>query len=151
MKEIPLTRGKVAIVDDEDYEKLRTIKWHSQTTKVKGRILLYAAHSVYRREGSHKVLIMHRLITNCPKGLEVDHIDGDGLNNQKSNLRVVTRFLNQQNRHGNKTSKYTGVYYDKQINKWRAQVQINGKRYDFGLFDTEEEAHTKREGFVSVL
>ena len=80
---------------------------------------------------------------NTPPGYEVDHIDGNGLNNQKSNLRNCTHKENMWNQHGirpTNTSGHVGVSWHKQVGKWRAQVQISGKFHHLGLFSTKEEA-----------
>jgi hypothetical protein len=84
---------------------------------------------------------MHRLIMGAEPGQEIDHINGNGLDNRKENLRVATRKENQQNRHitwGNST--YKGVYWEKQKNKWRARIFVSGKCVHLGFFLTEKEA-----------
>jgi hypothetical protein len=78
---------------------------------------------------------------NTPKGMETDHKNGNGLDNQKSNLRIVTHRQNCQNQHINKTSKYVGLYWDKKANKWTSRIVINGKQKNLGSFDSEEEAY----------
>jgi hypothetical protein len=80
----------------------------------------------------------------------VDHIDGDGLNNQESNLRVVTYRQNSQNRHDKPTSKYAGVSWHKLTSKWIAHISISGKVYHLGSFTTEEEAYAKYKHVVSL-
>ena len=70
----------------------------------------------------------------------IDHIDGDGLNNQKSNLRVVTTRINLQNRHTHKTSKYPGVHWERESQKWKAQIRIGDKKKNLGRFDHEIDA-----------
>ena len=94
-----------------------------------------------RKPGYHSIQ-MHREILNPPPNMKVDHIDGNGLNNQKSNLRIVTNRQNQQNRHHKRTSKYPGVSWAGNIGKWRTQIQLNGKRYYLGSFDLEVDAAT---------
>jgi len=86
---------------------------------------------------------MHRLIMNAPDKIEIDHIDGNGLNNQKSNLRLATRRLNGQNRHGiKKTSRFVGVRLVPGCKKgWRSEIRIHGKLKSLGYYSTEEEAH----------
>ena len=79
-----------------------------------------------------------------PKGFEIDHINGDKLDNRIENLRLATHRQNSQNhkkrRDGETTSKFVGVSWDKQRNRWRASVKVSGKAYYIGLFDSEEEA-----------
>lgn len=92
MKQIPLTQGKVMLVDDEDYEKLSKIRWAA----VNNGYTFYAIGNVII-DGKMTRIGAHRYITKCPKGLEVDHVDGYGWNNQKSNLKNVNRSENQLN------------------------------------------------------
>jgi len=130
MKEIPLTQGKVALVDDEDYERLNKFKWHVHTCAN----AVYAVRAVNYPKGKE---YMHRVIMDCPKELQIDHIDGFCLDNRKSNLRIVTNRQNQQNRHHKKTSEYPGVYWEKARGKWRALIRIDGIQKHLGYFKTE--------------
>jgi len=139
MKEIALTKGKVALVDDNDFERLNRHKWCVQTT----RHTFYAIRQMrFELGGKQKTIYMHREILNFPKGKLTDHVDGNGLNNQRSNLRTVTLRQNLQNRHAVKSSRYPGVYRFKYRNfqKWRAKIDVDGKRIFLGFFDSEEEA-----------
>jgi hypothetical protein len=77
---------------------------------------------------------------NPPNDLQIDHIDGNGLNNQKSNLRVVTHRENHQNRQHKKSSKFPGVSWNKKIKKWNAKIRIGNKSLHLGYFYDEEEA-----------
>lgn len=134
-KEIPLTQGKVAIVDDDDYLQISLLKWHLSANK-------YAAHSV-RVNGQNKQIYLHRFITNAQSGVQVDHIDGDSLNNTKRNLRLCTNIENSRNQkkriHGT-TSRFKGVAWHKKANKWCAQIMSHGKYIHLGLFLHEIEA-----------
>lgn len=136
MKQIKLSQGKVALVDDEDYEELNKYKWYSY----KGGNTFYAGRN-FNSNGKQKTIKMHRIIMNTPKEMETDHIDGNGLNNQKSNLRIVTHRQNGQNKRINKSSRFVGVCWNEINNKWRAQIKINKKHKSLGVFDTELEAH----------
>ncbi len=142
MKTIPLTQGKVALVDDEDFDRLNCFKWHF-FTKNKRTQKGYARRRVYpgRREDAY-FLRMHRFIMEAPKGLQVDHRDCDGLNNQKSNLRAATHPQNCYNKEigPRNTSGYKGVVWDKQHKKWRAQIKFQRKYYCLGLFQKAEDA-----------
>jgi len=120
MKEIQLTQGRVALVDDEDYNMLMQYKWCA----VKDRNTFYAVTNLKTLTG-FKYQTMHRLLINIPRELVTDHLDGNGLNNQKLNLRSVTSRENLQNLHIEKTSKYPGIYWNKKRNNWMAKIVIN--------------------------
>lgn len=122
-KIIFLTKGKTTTVDDEDFTRLSAHKWHVYETK--GRTS-YACRRVCQQGGSRKTLFMHVEIMG--EGIEIDHKDGDGLNNQKLNLRRATRQMQSQNRAGNRnsSSQYKGVSFSKSrsskgLSPWRAQ------------------------------
>jgi len=131
MKEIPLTQGKVALVDDDVFEFLNQWIWHTQKDKNR-----FCAFVHIGKFPSRKAIKMHRIIMNAPNGMEVDHWDGDGLNNQRNNLRICTKAQNQHNRrkNANNTSGYKGVSFDKKSGKFRAYININGKRTNLGFF-----------------
>jgi len=132
MKEISLTQGQVALVDDDDYERLSQWKWC--VTKQRNTFYAHRGTSV---AGVQKTLKMHRVILDCPRGMDIDHIDGNGLNNQKSNLRIVTRRQNNQNRHDKRTSIYPGVHWYSHANKWRAILGYKGNKICLGTFKSE--------------
>ena len=124
-KTIPLSQDKVALVDDEDYDKLIVRKWIAQQhTK-----------TWYVVASGNPWLSMHRLIMDCPSDKQVDHINHDGLDNRKENLRIVTNSVNQHNRRGVKGYQFIGYR-----NKWKATIMVNYKQMHLGYFDTEEEA-----------
>lgn len=134
MREIQLSYGRWAKVDDEDFWELAQYNWFSSG--------VYAARRLEPKRKS-KISYMHREIMKPPKGLVVDHISGDTLDNQRSNLRVVTIAKNVGNRHGlqrNNTSGYRGVHKDGSRGKWLAQVMLNKKSYRLGRFDDPEDA-----------
>ncbi|MGB8225969.1 MAG: HNH endonuclease [Sedimentisphaerales bacterium] len=138
-RKIALTQGKFAIVDQEDFEELNTHKWYAAGCANN----FYAVRVIGRINGRKKHISMHRQITQPPPGFVVDHKDGDGLNNRRENLRVVTETQNHYNsRKCSKTtsSKYKGVCYDKQRNKFRAEIKYNGHRKFLGHFDNEIDA-----------
>jgi hypothetical protein len=139
MKEIKLTLGRVALVDDEDYDYLNQWKWCA----MKRRDIYYACRSKYISEQKIYIMIlMHRLIMNVTDDSQIDHIDRNGLNNQKSNLRKCTHAQNMMNRKSRGESKYLGVsYLQTKYGKYIvAQIRINGEVKKLGLFKTEEEA-----------
>lgn len=132
MKEIQLTKGKVAIVDDDDFEWLNQWKWNFH----KG----YAGRSAYIDDGKRRVLFMHREIIKTPIGLITDHKDRNKLNNQKSNLRLCGKSQNRVNSNKNplSTSKFKGVSIQKmrknRYTYYLSQVKFNGRTVFFKLF-----------------
>lgn len=133
VKEIPLTQGKVAIVDDEDYERVMQYKW--STRKVTNQ-LWYARRYINRRQEN-----MSKLILNTTE--MVDHIDGDGLNNTKANLRISTVKQNAWNRRKMDvptSSKYKGVAKIPGRDSWQCRIFVDGKRVYIGYFTSEIEA-----------
>lgn len=140
MKTIPLTHGKSALVDDEDYQRVSRFKWR----------LLVMHGNEYAHCHSPMVnwkrvtLMMHRVIMNARKGQEIDHRDNNGLNNQKSNLRFCTRSQNMANRRIDRDNKtgFKGVRFigRQPFNPWRAQIGVGGKLVDLGSHPTAQEA-----------
>ncbi len=133
MKYIKLTQGKVVLVDDEDFEKLNQYKWR----------LAKRGKTIYAqtRFPNSVQILMHRFLMNTPQGMETDHIDGDGLNNQRNNLRICTHrenSMNQRKRQG--TSKYKGVYFRKDRKKWTTRIKVNGRTIHLGNFFEEDKA-----------
>jgi HNH endonuclease len=131
MKEIPLTRGKVALVDDEDYESLIQWKWlvryHRKTCY---------ARRIDRHTGKPITIHMHREILGVKPNQQVDHINGNGLDNRRSNLRIAGHAQNLWNRGRTRknSSGFKGVHWVERLNKWCVQVQANGKARCLGWF-----------------
>jgi len=148
MKLIPLTFGKYAMVDDEDYEKLSAKKWHARES----HSTTYAVRSPKKR--CDNLIIMHReIILSSHSDLQVDHIDGNGLNNQKYNLRLVTRSQNcrnQQNKKG-KTSIYPGVSKTTTGRPWQARIVVGQVGKFLGKFDSEFEAFLAYKKAVNAI
>lgn len=134
MKEIKLTQGKVAMVDDEDYQYLNGFKWYAS----KAGNVFYAMKAI-TVDGKRKTQYMHNVILN---GKGIDHIDRNGCNNQKSNLRFCTQSENGMNRTKmeNASSIFKGVCFNKSAKKWMVRIQINSKVIYLGLFASEIEA-----------
>lgn len=130
MKRIILTKNKIAIVDDADYELLNQYKWH-----------LSAGYAVRRlRIGNSQIPIyMHRMITGIPDKYFTDHIDGNKLNNQKVNLRIATNSQNQANRKliRSKTG-HKGITFE--AGKFRARITVNRKIFNLGRHEKIEDA-----------
>lgn len=141
MKEIPLTQGKVALVDDDDYDRVVAWSWHAYRGK---NGVWYAKRTLNFSATSKTTIYMHREIVGRPdKSLEVDHADGDGLNNQKLNLRVTRRSNNAANAvisRTNNKSGYKGVHWAAHVCRWMARVGKERQRIYLGLFDTAEAA-----------
>lgn len=131
-KQIPLTQGKFAVVDDQDYEWLSQWKWHYSHSRNTG----YAVRWEKAGKGKQAKIRMHRVILRAPDDALVDHIDGDGLNNQRSNLRLCSLIDNARNSSGAKgsTSVYKGVSWDKQSKGWRSTIYADGKTHHLGIY-----------------
>jgi len=127
---IPLTRGKFAIVDAADYHQLTQFTWFAESA----HNTFYAA-----RKQDGKSIKMHRQITSAPDHLVVDHIDHNGLNNRKNNLRLCTFAENAKNINSSahNTSRYKGVHWHKNQKKWAAQITCDKKSHHLGYFKTE--------------
>lgn len=135
MKLIPLTRGKFAKVDDDDFEYLNQWKWYCDR---KGYACRAGGIEIKRN-----TIRMHREIIKTPKGMLTDHIDRDRLNNCKSNLRICLFSGNSANTGltKNNTTGYKGIaFMGGKVNKWKARIKFNCKLYHIGCFKTKEEA-----------
>ena len=137
MKRIPLTQGKFALIDDEDYPIVSLFKWyaHKDTNT-------FYVHTQIKLDKKKKTLLMHRLIINAGNGQEIDHKDRNGLNNQKNNLRFCNQSQNRANQKKNKnsSSQYKGVCWNKNAKKWYAQIQFYEVKIYLGIFKTEIDA-----------
>lgn len=133
MKIIKLTRGKETWIDDCDYERISRHQWHAQ----KDYNTWYAKTYI---EG--KIVLLHRFILNPPDNVEIDHRDGNALDNRRFNIRECSHSENMHNQRPqvNKSSRYKGVSWDKSRSKWYAQIRINSKQKSLGHFSDENEA-----------
>ena len=138
-KKIPLTKGKFAVVDGEDYEWLNQWKWVAMQT---GH-LCYALRST-SKNGVRRSILMHREILGLEPGdgVQCDHINHNGLDNRRANLRTCTHAENQRNsrRQLNNTSGYIGAVLHKDRGKWEARIKYRGTRHYLGYFDDLQEA-----------
>ncbi len=136
---IELTQGKYALIDDEDFDYFNNWKWYAS----KSKRTFYAKRNVYTNKKGTTIK-MHREILGLTKEdkIQVDHKDGNGLNNQKSNLRIVTQNENQHNSRKRKdnTSGYKGVSWDKRNKKWVTQIYFQDKQNFLGYFNDKIEA-----------
>lgn len=144
MKEIKLTRGHIAIVDDEDFEYLSKFKWQAIP---KGGDRVYARRSKRigsRSEGKQLSFYMHREVTNAKKGEYVDHINHNTLDNTRNNLRKCTNAQNSKNNRGQTSqrihSKYKGVKKNLNSTTYSARITVDGKSIYLGSYKTQEEA-----------
>lgn len=142
MKQIPLSQGKFALVDDEDFENLNQWKWYA----LKGVSTWYAVRNVRSLDGKQHTLQMHRFILNIHDSkIFIDHSDHDGLNNQRYNIRKCTRAQNTSNsqKRKNRLSKYKGVSFYIAKGKYKyyiAQIVHNQKKIFLGQFKIEKDA-----------
>lgn len=140
MKKIPLTQGQVALVDDDDYERLNKHKWCAlwkPSTKS-----FYAVRSKCGKKGRKRAIYMHREILHAQPGQQCDHRDHNTLDDRKVNLRLCTHVENHRNRKKRKncSSQHKGVYWKRQYQKWCAQIRYGGKKRYLGLFTDEDDA-----------
>ena len=136
--EIPLTKGKTALIDDEDYHLVNQFKWYAIVRRSAKSERWYVETS---NQGKH--ILMHRFILEIPSGLQCDHINGNGLDNRRCNLRIVTNTQNQMNTNKRKnkcSSRFKGVVWDKERRKWIAYITLNQKSHYLGRFSSEIEA-----------
>lgn len=140
MREIPLTQGKVALVDDEDYERVVVTNWCA----VKSEGGIWYALSAITTNGRRIYPLLHRFILNAPAGRKVDHKNRDGLDCRRENLRFATTSQNAMNmrRSRSSSSPFKGVsFVNRSLSKpWRAQIKINGKAIHLHLHTTAEGA-----------
>ena len=139
MKEIRLTRGMIALVDDDDFEYLNQWRWMAY----KIRSYFYAARRLPgKRKDPRKLILMHREILNNPNGLEIDHKNHNPLDNQKNNLRIATHSQNMANRKAKGTSEFLGVCIinNRGHQYIRAGIKIDGRNFHLGTFNTQIEA-----------
>lgn len=135
MKLIPLTKGYFTKVDDDDFKKLAILRWYANVNSRKDCVRAARFHN-------RKTIYLARVVMNAPDGKNVDHINGDTLDNRKSNLRLCSRHENSFNRKMNKNNKagYKGAYWDKRKNKWKCCVRFEGKAINVGYFDNKKDA-----------
>lgn len=137
IRKIDLGNGLEAIVDEYDYPLVSAFKWNARPSRK-----THYARSMSSRDAGSKTLIMHRLIIGAGPGDIVDHIDRNGLNNRRSNLRIVSHGHNSANAVFSNKYGFRGVGFDPKCRTkpWQAKAKFNGKSITFGHFQTKEEA-----------
>lgn len=131
MKEIPLTQGRIALIDDEDYERVMRFRWRARRDK----------KTWYAETGpSDRSVFLHNFILGTAPGFEGEHRDSDGLNNRRGNLRIATRSQNCMNRRGWSKYGYKGIYKISTGDRYGARIQVGKKIHQIGCFDSPEEA-----------
>lgn len=135
---VPLTKGLECIIDANDVDLIAGRNWHA----CDGYKTSYAGCRFRLERGKSKIILLHRLLMEAPDGMHVDHIDGDGLNNRRENLRVVTHSENLHNRgpQSNNTSGFKGVTFCRSTGRWQAQISVRKVGRKLGRYDTPEEA-----------
>ena len=143
---LPLKWGYHAVIDDTDAPLVAPYVWTAKITKKKnGRIAVYATRWTQDAAGNRRRIMMHADLLGFREGCEIDHRNGDTLNNRRGNLRFASREQNQWNagRRLDNTSGFKGATYDastRGTKKWKASIQYRGKRKTIGRFTTAEEA-----------
>jgi len=142
MKKIELSRGAVAIVDDVDFEELNQWKWS-----------LLQGKYAHRNAGNGKWVRMHRYIMRVESGKVVDHINRNGLDNRRSNLRICTQQQNSLNSSMKKNNRsgYKDIWWDRGREKWFVQVMFRGKKYSVGRFNDLQDALLARDSCIQEL
>jgi AP2 domain len=142
MRTVELTQGYVTLVDDADFDRVSAHKWCANVDRRRGKVYAYRkTHGPHHKRTS---LYLHREllgVTN-PK-VRVDHDDGNGLNNQRYNIRVCStrqNNMNQKKRSDGMSSKYKGVSWHKRDKKFYAAIKIEGKSKFLGAFESERDA-----------
>lgn len=145
MKTLQLSQNKEAFIDDEDFERVSKFKWTYQRAHI--GLDKNCEYAFTTTGGSHKTrkrIYLHRFISNAPKGKLVDHINGNGLDNRKDNIRFASHSQNQANVKPKTNKMYSnlkGVSFYKQCNKWMSTITVSGKRIYLGVFTTDVAAH----------
>lgn len=134
-REINLTKGQIAIVDVSDFELLSRWKWCVNSF----------GYAIRNTGGSPSQVLMHRQIMNAPPGIQVDHINGNPLDNRRCNLRLATSSQQKMNRRPTASSGYKGVRWHKRQGQWQARIKVEGKERHLGYFDDVEAAARARD------
>jgi hypothetical protein len=140
-RKIPLTQGKYAIVDPEDYERLARYRWHA--LRIERSFYAVRQYKAKQGRGKYESVRMHQEIMGAAEGKVIDHINHNSLDNRKANLRFATTQQNSWNKRKNRSnysSRYKGVAWSKSRKKWRTRITLNGRVIFVGHFDDEKTA-----------
>lgn len=131
---ISLGRGLFTVIDYADVHLVADYSWFAENRG--GNTGWYAVRNARKGEGDRLIRMHQVIVGTIPDGLEIDHIDCDGLNNRRGNLRVVDHTLNQRNKRLSErnTSGYVGVSFHKKSGRWRADINVNGRQKSLGTF-----------------
>lgn len=145
MKKIELTKGKYTLIDSNDFDLVSKYKWYCSSMGYATRTQLV--------NGKRKEILLHRFLIGMDNKNEVDHINRNPLDNRRKNLRFCTRSENNHNRglNSNNKSGYTGVYWHKGARKWLAQIMLDRKRINVGLFSTPLLAYKVRKQYEKII
>lgn len=134
MKELLINKGKIVLVDDEDFDKVSSLTWYCTHNG-------YAINELIRNKKRTRTL-MHRMLLDCPAEKIIDHINSNKLDNRKENLRICSRAENNRNLkiHSKNTTGYKGVHFFKKLNKYQAYISVNYSRINLGYFKLAKDA-----------
>lgn len=143
--ECHMKNGHICLFDLEDYDKIKEYHWHKNSNG-------YAVCNI-QRNNEWITISIHRLVMDAPDGVEIDHIHGNKLDNRKSELRIVAQSDNKKNRsiNTNNTSGYKGVSWNKNKQKWVANIQCNGQQFYLGAFESVYDAYICYENAAKTL
>lgn len=148
---VTLTKDHVAIIDAADVGLVAGRNWHALTgSRREARRNVYAARSEIVG-GRSRCILLHRLLTDCPEGFDVDHIDGDGLNCRRSNLRICTHQENVRNSRRSRRNKTDAKGVSRRGDRFTACIETDGRSIYLGIYDTQAEAAAAYQGAASVL
>jgi len=134
-----MSQPRYAKVDAADYKRLKRYEWVAD----KNGNRFYVRRHIPAGKGKEKLIYLHQEIIDVPKGMIIDHINHDAMDNRRSNLRAATHSQNMWNKskqRGNYTSIYKGVAWYQKTGKWRVRIYYNGKEILIGYFDDEKAA-----------
>lgn len=137
----PLTQGYWTVIDADDYAAVSRRSWH---VKVKASGKKYA-RTYFISKGRQTTRYMHQILLGKKRGSHIDHRNNDGLDNRRANLRFCTRAQNNQNRPkttSKRSSKFKGVYFNKELNNWRAYIFVDNRSIYLGAYTSESDAAT---------